>query len=744
MFLIYFFITLQFFGTALSASQAPLRWCTVSDSEQAKCKALALVIEKEYFKFVLTYTQIECIQRLNHEECMGLLDRGEADVVSLDPNEIFIAGLYHSLVPIMSEIYDQRRTVYYSVGVVKRENMSDVTSLAQLRGKVACFPSVSSMGGWVMPISEMITTGAMEVTDCNNYVKTASEFFSGGCAVNILTDKYNPLGDNNQILCSACGSELPGQHCNSQDLYAGYQGAFLCLLDKGDVAFTKHSTVTKALMELGANTPYRENDFELFCPDGTRAPLQNYEQCNFGTVPANAIMTTSAKSHEQRKKIQQFLKLIIKEYGKKPAEGNMFNIFESFPKYGHSYDLLLSDDAEGLIEVPTTQQNFKKYLDSRVINYIYSLRTCPVPQVRLCVTSLPEYDKCKKMETALEAHGLMPELECLKKENSFECMSFIKDRKADIAVLEAGEIYSAGLKYNLVPFMSELYNLETNHAYVVAVSKEDDPDTDVLYLRGRRTCHPGVMHGVGWVIPMAYLINNDLIRSYGCNSIRAASEYFEKSCSPGALSREYRHGIMRLNLCDLCHGTGKHYCAQDQEEPYFGYTGAFRCLVEGGGHIAFLKHTTVRENTDGRRKEWWARNQLTADYQLLCRDGTRAPVTEYENCNLGKVRSNAIVTRGGEDYNATEVTAFTKLFLYAQQYFGRDSAEPHADLIFQDATQQLLPVPEEEQHYHPYLGKMFLNARYTVDCEAAGSSLKPTLILSIVTPWLFFIYSTIL
>ena len=66
-------------------------------------------------------------------------------------------------------------------------------------------------------------------------------------------------------------------------------------------------------------------------------------------------------------------------------------------------------------------------------------------------------------------------------------------------------------------------------------------------------------------------------------------------------------------------------------EDFYGNTGAFRCLVEGGGDVAFVKHTTVMENCDGKRKEIWARNQLTADYQLLCRDGTR----KVSNWNLG-------------------------------------------------------------------------------------------------------------
>lgn len=43
--------------------------------------------------------------------------------------------------------------------------------------------------------------------------------------------------------------------------------------------------------------------------------------------------------------------------------------------------------------------------------------------------------------------------------------------------------------------------------------------------------------------------------------------------------------------------------------------------MEGGGDVAFVKHTTVKENTDGKRREWWARNALNEDYELLCPDG---------------------------------------------------------------------------------------------------------------------------
>ena len=55
----------------------------------------------------------------------------------------------------------------------------------------------------------------------------------------------------------------------------------------------------------------------------------------------------------------------------------------------------------------------------------------------------------------------------------------------------------------------------------------------------------------------------------------------------------------------------------------------------------------------------------------ICITGTRATLQEYERCNLGKVKANAIVTRGGEAYNETELNAYINLFIYAQQFYGR-------------------------------------------------------------------------
>lgn len=53
-----------------------------------------------------------------------------------------------------------------------------------------------------------------------------------------------------------------------------------------------------------------------------------------------------------------------------------------------------------------------------------------------------------------------------------------------MAVFDAGDVYTAGLKYDLIPFISEVYNLGEPEYYAVAVAKEEDPDTELTYLKG--------------------------------------------------------------------------------------------------------------------------------------------------------------------------------------------------------------------------------------------------------------------
>jgi hypothetical protein len=92
------------------------------------------------------------------------------------------------------------------------------------------------------------------------------------------------LGDNPHKFCELCGSDTPGIRCTNRDPYAEYSGAFMCLKEKGDIAFLNEKTVFR-----NADNP---EDFELLCPvdddpAGTleRRPVTDYERCSWGVAP---------------------------------------------------------------------------------------------------------------------------------------------------------------------------------------------------------------------------------------------------------------------------------------------------------------------------------------------------------------------------------------------------------------------------------------------------------------------------
>lgn len=54
-------------------------------------------------------------------------------------------------------------------------------------------------------------------------------------------------GDNSDSLCTICASKVSGQKCTWNDPYAGDEGAFKCLIEKGDIAFLRHTTMLEII-----------------------------------------------------------------------------------------------------------------------------------------------------------------------------------------------------------------------------------------------------------------------------------------------------------------------------------------------------------------------------------------------------------------------------------------------------------------------------------------------------------------
>lgn len=98
------------------------------------------------------FLDLKCVKGYDTEECIKMIDGEKAHIMSLDAGEVFIAGRYFSLIPIMQETLEGGLSNYYAVAVVKTDTLPDVHNIRNLRNKKACFPYVGSQAGWNIPI----------------------------------------------------------------------------------------------------------------------------------------------------------------------------------------------------------------------------------------------------------------------------------------------------------------------------------------------------------------------------------------------------------------------------------------------------------------------------------------------------------------------------------------------------------------------------------------------------------------
>ncbi|XP_013386136.1 melanotransferrin-like [Lingula anatina] len=662
------------------------KWCAISEAELQKCNAWSTAVQAKQYTGT---PRLECVLGENSFDCMDKISRYTADLMAVDAGDAYFAGRFFSLAPIMAEEYINKEQMY-AVAVVKKGTNFNIKTLA---GKNSCHPGINSAAGYVYPMAQMFQSKLISVTECNVQLKSVANFFNVSCIPGALSTHKNVFGDNPPDVCSLCqgrGSDF----CMSSDPFGGFAGAFQCLASgRGDVAFLRHADVLKYTRE---NPNYADSDFELLCPtvleSGVevdpvlfRRPVSDFRLCNFGQVPDNVVMTGSRRTTEAKAAFKSLLSKSSRDFTVyiPPSTGigtnattttttprpGSFRIFES-RDFG-AYDLLFSDDTRALADVGQLD-TYYEWLGDKFRETRQKLIVCPLPYTRWCVISSDEMAKCEQMKMNFAAMNLRPTLDCVRGDNARDCMRIIKEGDADIINLDASDVYIAGRNYGLVPIAYEnLGDANTDFYYAVAVSRKVDSTTNLFNLKDKRTCHSGIGLAAGWIVPMDIMLQTGQLTVDNCDLYEALGRFVSRSCVPGILDPLYNvKGTNPISLCEACASGGRYKCQRNSVELYYSDTGAFRCLAEGGGDVAFVMHTTVRDNTGGKNQAEWARNRRADDYELLCKDGTRASVDDWKTCYLSKVPASAIVTA---DYKDEETrNHYWNLLNYGQYLFGSD------------------------------------------------------------------------
>ncbi|NWU11391.1 TRFE2 protein, partial [Cephalopterus ornatus] len=355
-----------------SLENSVVRWCCISNAELHKCEEWALSIKSN---------PLVCVQATSMTKCIEMIKSSEADAVTLDATHVYIAGRC-GLVPVAAECYGEfscdlfkergsQETLppVYAVALAKKS--AKQMNIHNLKGRRSCHSHLYSPAGWLLLSRH--TVGALGNDTQNCDIGSAYQnYFWKGCM---------PGADGN--MCKVCigDSEVEGARVSSRcaaghnEHYYGNMGALRCLVGNpsgrsfGDVAFLEHSNLLQNIEDLDSSgwaKGYTALDFELLCPDGTRAAVTEWAGCHLGHIPPSTVMTRPVTVT----KIYDFLMQSQESLGSKLD--SEFQLFQSW-KYGGS-DLLFKDATQYL--VPASHLSYQEILGDSFIQLAESVFNC--------------------------------------------------------------------------------------------------------------------------------------------------------------------------------------------------------------------------------------------------------------------------------------------------------------------------------------------------------------------------------
>jgi len=275
----------------------------------------------------------------------------------------------------------------------------------------------------------------------------------------------------------------------------------------------------------------------------------------------------------------------------------------------------------------------------------------------------------------------------------------MKTDVADVMKLDAPEIFKYSRMYQFQPIVTEVWDKDEKsvpigtsyYAVAVALKVSSRKAFDFLTMKGLKTCHSNYGDTAGWVAPVGLLNNKGLLHvdQLRCDVPFKVSEYFNASCVPniGKLDKNGR-------LCSSC----KDGCSDSGT--YAGYKGALRCVKQGGGNVAFVKHSSIK---DFKFDEY--------DFEYLCRNGKRERPRKYRTCNLARVPADAVVINKHRDNNFRERVWEALRVLQKSKDFNMFSSRNYNEnnVLFKDSTRCLAKI-DSTCDWRDYLGEEFLES----------------------------------
>lgn len=669
-------------------------------------------------------SQAQCLRVESRVDCALMLANSQADVGYFSEEETLLLGQQQpNDNRVIATVRDVDKLDPYAFETVAVVPNSHTNGLEGLRGGVYCHPGLGQSDvRWSPRVLKTLEELAARTDRCSEIdvaqktadeleVHTLSQFFSAACRPGTWSSNSSVdanLKSRYPNLCSLCGTN---SDCSRYTIDMGVSVAGVrnenthiqaleCLRTNNNNS--SRSAVTYVAWQhvreyFTIRNPQDVANYGVLCTNGTVVPLTNENLANttspcalvkqpWGTIVANANAATNLLTG-------------LRNWwptGSDPG-GNTWQSALFTALAGGSNRRVVFQDT------PIFPLNYTQSI--RPINSIDSTASC-LPSRRWCVLSNNELTKCNWVRTASYILGLQPTITCLLRSNVFDCLTDIKDDKADFISAESNYGYVARQHFKLTP-VKLVQNAQADAYRVAAFVKESAVASSNITrfenLRDRKACFPE-FGGLAYMAFVRTGHERQILDRSECDYARVVGEFFNGSCAPGAMDASHTiyegSDFNASTLCSSCRSavaplnsnSSNLTCAWDYTNIYFGNNGSLACLADENNDVAFL-------NIRGISTYLTALGLQQNQFRALCSNNSLAlnpGVTVDDGCLLAFVVDAEVLTRRNDPlYNSLNV-----LFDSIDEFFGYSAANGNqlinleifspfggnSNLLFKDST----------------------------------------------------------
>ncbi|VVC35460.1 Hypothetical protein CINCED_3A020998 [Cinara cedri] len=548
-------------------------------------------------------SQVECEFANDRLHCIRKILNGKADFGVFHVEEISYATKWNEYLSITNEIrLFEKEKFDYSMVVLVNED-ANIKNLNDLKGKRLCHPGFfegETASGWSNIISQYFERVVVpqkcnpQLSIIENQLESLSEFFGDSCKPGQWDpdpDMDNRLKDKYPNLCTNCKNP---SKCNVNDQFWGRQGSLQCLSDCfGDISWARLSDVRAHFKGDSTNACSK---ISFLCPNGTLQPLETSNPCTWLSRPWPAIIARNSTALN----IQDMINYV-----------NTAKELQNASSWQWALNNLLLYYSEPISS--NTIKSPKDYLMAAP-GYITAEekgQLCNDRTFSMCIETIRALHKCQVLSDISIIYGIQPKLKCVM---TPDCGKKLKSGEVDIMILDTDKIAQFRRNYGIskpILYAISLYH----HLYrkMSAVMLKKNAVSDIQELRGKIACFP-IFDGYAWnsFLLTLKLQNIDLFPNN-----KTIERFFKKSC---AILSSDQSSIPECDFDDILP-------EDSNENGMWIETQTLRCIIEGGGDVAFINTLHLNQYLDILRSPLnLPSNYNSNNFTTICNHKVRSPI----------------------------------------------------------------------------------------------------------------------